>query len=469
MTPRMVVVGDSLLDRDIDGVAERLSPDAPVPVLDEHSRVTRPGGAALAACLAAAGLSDRDRTEVVLVTAVAGDDAGRELHARLRRAGVEVAAVATTGSTPEKIRLRAGSQALLRLDRGGPPGAVAEVGADVLRLVAGAETVVVSDYGRGLLRRPELRDAIGRRRRATVWDPHPRGGVPAVGVTLVTPNRAELASAFPGPASTIRDLADRTAHARRRWAVGAVVTTLGADGALLVSGEGAPLVVPAEKAVGGDPCGAGDRFATAVGVGLLHGALLTEAVIDAVGVASRFVAAGGAGGRLGLPADAAAPTDAGSPPPSSQPPTAQELADQVRAAGGTVVVAGGCFDLLHAGHISMLDAARRLGDCLIVAMNSDASVRRLKGAGRPVVDQADRRVMLEALASVGAVAVFEEDSPIQLLRRLRPHVFAKGGDYSARDLPEDPVLRSWGGQAVVLPYLTGRSTSALLKVAGSVR
>jgi D-beta-D-heptose 7-phosphate kinase / D-beta-D-heptose 1-phosphate adenosyltransferase len=130
------------------------------------------------------------------------------------------------------------------------------------------------------------------------------------------------------------------------------------------------------------------------------------------------------------------------------------------------VATGGCFDLLHAGHVATLRAARRLGDCLVVCLNSDDSVRRLKGPSRPLVPAADRARVLEALECVDAVVVFGEDTPSEVLRRIRPHVWAKGGDYAGADVPEAAVLEEWGGQAVVLPYLAGRSTSALLDTAG---
>jgi D-beta-D-heptose 7-phosphate kinase/D-beta-D-heptose 1-phosphate adenosyltransferase len=139
------------------------------------------------------------------------------------------------------------------------------------------------------------------------------------------------------------------------------------------------------------------------------------------------------------------------------------LLERVRAAGGTVVATGGCFDLLHAGHVATLRAARGLGDCLVVCINSDDSVRRLKGPARPLVSAPDRARVLEALEFVDAVVVFDEDTPAQVLDRLRPDVWAKGGDYAGADLPEAAVLRSWGGQAVVLPYLEGHSTTALVE------
>ena len=152
---------------------------------------------------------------------------------------------------------------------------------------------------------------------------------------------------------------------------------------------------------------------------------------------------------------------AGVPPSGS--PEAEALARGVRAGGGTVVAAGGCFDLLHAGHVRMLEAARALGDCLIVCLNSDASVRRLKGPGRPVAPVADRVAVLSGLACVDAVAVFDEDTPEPALERLRPHLFVKGADYRAGDLPEARALARWGGEAVVVPFLEGRSTTILVQ------
>jgi rfaE bifunctional protein nucleotidyltransferase chain/domain len=142
---------------------------------------------------------------------------------------------------------------------------------------------------------------------------------------------------------------------------------------------------------------------------------------------------------------------------------ALRLIGAVRAGGGTVVATGGCFDLLHAGHVATLRAARALGDCLIVCLNSDDSVRRLKGPERPLVGLADRVAVLEALGCVDVAVPFDERTPEAVLRRLRPDVFAKGGDYALAELPEAALLESWGGQAVILPYLEGRSTTQLMR------
>jgi D-beta-D-heptose 7-phosphate kinase / D-beta-D-heptose 1-phosphate adenosyltransferase len=139
------------------------------------------------------------------------------------------------------------------------------------------------------------------------------------------------------------------------------------------------------------------------------------------------------------------------------------VAERVRRAGGTVVATGGCFDLVHAGHVASLSAARSLGDCLVVLLNSDASVRRLKGPTRPVVGEGDRAALLRALRPVDAVLVFDEDTPVEALRRLRPDVFAKGADYDPATLPEAEVMRALGGRVEALPFIPGRSTTRLIQ------
>ncbi len=455
----LVVIGDSLLDRDLVGRVDRVSPDAPVPVVEDIVETTRAGGAGLAACLAAA-----DGRPVTLITALGDDAAGRELARLLAAAGVACIDVGMAGATPEKVRVRSAGQSLVRLDYGGP---VAGVPGDLTpEAIAALETgagVLVSDYGRGMSANATVRAALSGlpRRKPVAWDPHPKGTDPVAGARLVTPNRAEAGLAARAT------LAEATRSARRlsrQWEAAAVAVTLGDRGALLVEGDGAPLVVPVVAAASGDPCGAGDRFASAAAGLLADGALVSEAVRGAVAVASAFVAAGGA---AGLPPTGMGTADEGRTDDSDDPPPtdAAALARRTREGGGTVVATGGCFDLVHAGHIGVLQAARSLGDCLIVCLNSDASVRRLKGPSRPLQAQEDRAAVLLALGCVDAVAVFDEDTPERLLDDLRPHVFAKGADYSIENLPEAALLEGWGGQAVVLPYLEGRSTTRLLQEA----
>jgi rfaE bifunctional protein nucleotidyltransferase chain/domain/rfaE bifunctional protein kinase chain/domain len=471
MSGPLVVLGDTLLDRDLDGRVERLAPDAPVPVVDEPDERCRPGGAGLAAALAA-----RDgQREVVLVTALAGDPAGRELAKLLAEAGVRVVDLGLSGPTPEKIRVRAEGRSLLRLDRGGEPGTVGALGADGLRALALAGAVLVADYGRGLTAQPSVREALRRTppRVPLVWDPHPRGATPVAGVRLATPNRVEAARLVPAVrGDSLAAVATRARAVMERWHAGGVAVTLGARGALMVDGSGPPLMVPATPAPGGDACGAGDRFAVAAATLLADGAVPSEAVVGAVAAASAFVAAGGAASwnQRGGPVRADHGVDGQSATRAHEVAAgaigweqAEAVLAAVRGRNGTVVATGGCFDLVHAGHVATLRGARELGDCLVVCVNSDASVRRLKGADRPLVGEADRAAVIASLACVDAVVVFDEDTPEAALDRLRPDVFVKGGDRALSDLPEAALLASWGGQAVILPYLPDRSTTRLMK------
>lgn len=468
----LLVIGDSLLDRDVLGAVERLCPDAPVPVLDEQTVSIRPGGAALAAALAAS-----DGREVTLLSAFGEDAPGRELAALLAAQGVETVDLGLNGATPEKVRLRSRGQSLLRLDRGGRPAALGELSAAGRAAIGWADAILVADYGRGLAGDPAIRGALGAccAEKPIVWDPHPRGAVPVKGVALVTPNDAETA-VFAVDRQTS---AERGVQLAERWHARHVCVTLGAGGALLCAPDGAVCAIPAEAVQGGDPCGAGDRFSSAVVGALADGREMRDAVEEGVRLASRFVGAGGAAvgvgahsadSRLGagdVVTGLAPVSDRGaySEPHSTRSgeQVALALAHRTRARGGKVVATGGCFDLLHAGHVQMLQAARALGDCLIVCLNSDASVKRLKGQARPVVAQSDRAAVLEALGCVDGVMVFAQDTPVQALQRLRPHVWAKGGDYLAEELPERAALESWGGRVVVLPYVEGHSTTGLLK------
>ncbi len=455
----LVVFGDALLDIDVVGRVDRLAPDAPVPVVDNAVEHYRPGGAALAALMAA-----RDGHDVVLVTPLAADEPADRLVEML--ADVRVVPLPYEGTTPVKQRVRAGGQSLVRIDIGGRTGRIGDVPAGLSDLVGRASAVLVADYGRGTTELPALRELLSNlpHRCPLVWDPHPRGSAPVEGAHLVTPNQAEarLWAGRCGVAASegVTDLALVRADAAglvSAWLSRAVAVTLGARGALLSYGEGSPVVTPAPQVHCIDPCGAGDRFAVSAALALGEGQVLTEAVQEAVRAASAYVAAGG-------PETLRAPVSPLGADADEQV-AAEELAARVSARGGVVVATGGCFDLLHAGHVATLRAARRLGDCLIVCVNSDDSVRRLKGPSRPLVSVADRVRVLEALECVDAVAVFGEDTPSQVLRRLRPHVWAKGGDYTGTTVPEAAALEEWGGQAVVLPYLAGRSTTQLVEEA----
>lgn len=444
----LVVVGDVMLDVDLSGPAERLSPDAPVPVVDVTARSTRAGGAGLVARMLA-----RDGHEVTLVTALADDFDPDVAELRAELDGVRVIAGPSEAPTPVKTRVAASGQAVVRIDRGCETPPIPGVSDAMLAALADADAVIVADYGRRLTEDASLRAALDALTVPLVWDPHPRGSQPVAATTLATPNLAE-ATTFSGATGRGVTRAESAATTLlERWGCGAVAVTMGSSGALLRSrGAGVPVVAPAASVPPTDPCGAGDRFAASAAVALAGGSSASEAVQAAVADAGAYLLAGGVA-SLAAPADAAPLRGGGV--------DALRVAEAVRASGGTVVATGGCFDLLHAGHARTLSAARALGDCLVVCLNSDDSVRRLKGATRPIIPEDDRVDLLLALECVDAVLIFGEDTPDEALRRIRPDVWVKGGDYSAESLPETATVAEWGGRVLTVPYHPGRSTTHL--------
>jgi D-beta-D-heptose 7-phosphate kinase / D-beta-D-heptose 1-phosphate adenosyltransferase len=436
----LVVVGDSMLDVDIEGTASRLSPEAPVPVVDAERIWHRPGGAGLAAVLAA-----RTAGDVVLVTALADDADGKVLADLLANAGVDVVALPMNGNTVCKTRIRARGQSMLRLDHGDGTAAADMVSRRVTSVLESARAVCVADYGRGVAAHPGIRETLTSiaQRVPVIWDPHPRGATPTPACWLVTPNQAEA-----GDASA--------ESLRRRWDAGAVSVTMGSRGALVATAAGS-VHVPAPAATGdGDPCGAGDRFAVAAALAFGDGCDPRAAVTAAVEAATHFVAAGGA---VGVSSPAPIGARGGR--------SATDDVDTLRRRGGRLVATGGCFDLLHTGHVRLLHQARQLGDALVVLLNSDSSVRALKGPTRPVMPAQDRARVLSALECVDKVIIFDELSPEKALDALRPDVWVKGGDYVEADLPEAAVVRRHGGEVVLLPTVAGYSSSNLIAAARS--
>ena len=453
----VVVIGVALLDVDVEGSVDRLCPDAPAPVLTVTSDVARPGGAGLAAALVAGR-----GVPVRLVTALEADEAGERLRGLLDGALTLVAGPAT-GGTVVKCRWRAGGRSLLRTDRGvGRPDegfgtAIADARDGAL---SGAGAVLVSDYGRGVAADPAVRAALARaatRRVPVVWDPHPRGARPVAGATVVTPNLAEArdAAGVDVPGSGANAALALGADLVARWDVRAVAVTLGGRGAVVRHRHGACAAAPAPAVAETDPCGAGDHFAGGVAARLAAGATVDEAVADAVAGAAEFVARGGGAAvrRVGdawcQPAVARPDQPVARPAPVTDLDAARARVARVRAAGGTVVATGGVFDPLHRGHAESLAAARALGDCLLVLVNSDASARRRTGAAAPL---ADRVAALAPLEGVDGVVQFEADDPRAVLDALRPDLWVKGGDHDPADLPETPLVRSWGGEVVAVPY-----------------
>jgi rfaE bifunctional protein nucleotidyltransferase chain/domain len=430
-----------MLDVDIEGSASRLSPEAPVPVVDADRIWHRPGGAGLAAVLAA-----RTDSDVVLVTALADDADGQVLADLLTGAGVDVVALPMNGSTVCKTRIRARGQSMLRLDHGDGTAAADGAPRRVTSVLESARAVCVADYGRGVAAHPVIRETLTAiaERVPVVWDPHPRGATPTPACRLVTPNQAEA-----GDASA--------ESLRRRWGAAAVSVTMGSRGAMVATATGSVHVPAPTVTAGGDPCGAGDRFAVAAALAFGEGSDARTAVTAAVDAATHFVAAGGAVG-VSSPAPIGARGSRG---------VAQDLDTLRRRGGGRLVATGGCFDLLHTGHVRLLHQARQLGDALVVLLNSDSSVRALKGPARPVMPAEDRARVLSALECVDKVIIFDELSPEKALDALRPDVWVKGGDYAEADLPEAEVVRRHGGEVVLLPTVAGYSSSNLIAAARS--
>ena len=302
----LVVVGDALLDRDVTGTARRLCPDAPAPVLDELTEIQRPGGAALAALLAA-----RDGGPVLLV-APFGTDPGSAAVRALLEPVVTVVPVPLCGPMPDKARYRAGGQTLLRAD--GPAGAAGPASEAALAAIGAAGTLLVSDYGRGVTADPRITAALAARAAHVplVWDPHPRGADPVAGTRLATPNYSEALSAAgldpdgldtdglstggwtaDGSVPVLRSAALAARRLLNQWPADGIAVTLGHRGALFAQGGPAPLLVPARPVPAVDSCGAGDQFAAAAARALAHGALPSEAVTAATRAAASFLAAGG--------------------------------------------------------------------------------------------------------------------------------------------------------------------------------
>jgi D-beta-D-heptose 7-phosphate kinase / D-beta-D-heptose 1-phosphate adenosyltransferase len=423
----IVVVGDALLDRDVEGSTTRQCPDSEGPVVDVERDLVRSGGAALAAALLA-----RHGADVVLVTSIGADRAGAELRRECDRAGIEVRHVTTPSATPQKIRIRCAGSTIARVDIDCGPNAVPVFPPAILGVIDGADAVLASDYGRGVLARREVRGALraSARRVPLVWDPHRLGARPLRAAAAATPNLDEAIAAV-GAEGCPDVLAARLST---QWRC-PVVLTLAAAGAVVATPGSATFHVPGEHVDDLDSCGAGDRFAGSLTASLAAGATLADATRLACTDAAAYVAGGP---RLVSAAAGSAPV---------------------------VVAAGGCFDVLHAGHVRMLRHARSLGDRLVVLLNSDDSVTRLKGPARPVNPQADRAEVLLGLGCVDEVIVFDGDDPTAELERFRPDVFVKGAEYTARTIPEAAVLARWGGRVELAPMVHGRSTTRILRVA----
>jgi rfaE bifunctional protein nucleotidyltransferase chain/domain/rfaE bifunctional protein kinase chain/domain len=468
--PRVLVLGDALLDGWVSGPVHRTGREGPVPVVELSSGRTAPGGAAnVAAALAALG------ARVELVATVGDDHDGRVLRRSLEAAGVhtEHCIVDPARPTAAKRRVLAGDpdeQLVARFDVSPPPPDAATSRAVADRVTAALaqpwDAVLVADYGLGTLGTPVRRRVLRARSRIPLLVVDAHELAPWAGATpdAVTPSAEEAARLLGEPVPDRDRVGWGVARQRRLLdATGAaqVLLTLDVDGVVWLPPDGPPRrVAAAAPAPAAHACGAGDVFAAAwtaaraagagPGVATSLGQAAADVVVERAGTA--VCSTGALTARL-------AAADRGRV--LSHPELLTVLAEH-RGAGRRIVFTNGCFDVLHRGHVAYLRQARRLGDVLVVALNSDASVSRLKGPTRPVNPLADRAGVVGALASVDLVTSFDTDSPVQLLELVRPEIYAKGGDYTADMLPETPVVEAMGGQVRILDYLSDHSTSAIV-------
>ncbi len=461
---RLLVAGDVMLDRYWYGPTSRISPEAPVPVVRIDKDETRPGGAAnVAVNIAALGATAR------LLGVVGRDDAADHLRRELSKQGVELEfEVAASDPTITKLRVLSRNQQLIRLDFEQPllrEGSFdrAQFLKHYIQALQQAQVVVLSDYGKGTLAdAAELVAAARTAGRTILVDPKGSDWRPYRGATLITPNLAELESvvgACPDQASIVA----KGSRLCDELSLEALLVTRSEHGMTLLVPDHEPLHLPTEAREVFDVTGAGDTVIAALGACLAAG----EDFAQAARIAN--LAAGIVIGKLGTATASPAELrrvlrrqhedDAG----VLEPTELLQLLAGARARGQVVVMTNGCFDLLHVGHVRYLEAARKLGDVLIVAVNDDASVRRLKGEARPLNPVVDRMRMLAALKCVDWVVPFPEDTPERLITQVLPDILVKGGDYKPEQIAGFDAVTKHGGQVLVLDFHQGYSTSQLIE------
>jgi D-beta-D-heptose 7-phosphate kinase/D-beta-D-heptose 1-phosphate adenosyltransferase len=468
--PHVLVIGDLMLDRYVWGQTDRVSPEAPVPVVDVQSESLGLGGAGnVIANLVAFGAS------VSICTVIGTEGRGDDLIRLLDRPGVDRSGLVVEQGRriTEKCRLMAGHQQVVRFDAETrePPAAPSsrELMAAITRsLERPTGAVIVSDYGKGVCTEAMVQGVIERAGALGVpvfCDPKGTDYAKYRGATAVTPNRREAAEA------THRRIGDDAALAAAgqvlRTTLGSpyCLITLSEDGMALFDAEGMTKIPTLAREVF-DVTGAGDTVIAGIGFAVAAGLGMHEAC--------RFanVAAGIVVGKLG----SASVTfeemtrhvlgSASSDRRRGKLVELGELGERLRAhrcLGERIVFTNGCFDLLHRGHVQYLEAAAELGDVLVVGLNSDASVGRLKGAGRPIHGGEDRAFVLAGLRSVDYVVIFEEDTPLALIQAVEPDVLVKGGDYQPDTIVGAASVTARGGRVLTIPLVAGRSTSGAIQ------
>jgi D-beta-D-heptose 7-phosphate kinase / D-beta-D-heptose 1-phosphate adenosyltransferase len=463
---RVLVLGDVMLDRYIWGSVERISPEAPVPVVHTANTNQRPGGAANVA-MNILGLGAR-----AILFGFCGDDAdGAVLESCLREVGVDAQMTRVAGHpTTAKLRILSGRQQMLRLDTervdGYPETAFASLLAGVLQHLDAADALILSDYAKGVLTADVCRVAIQAARKRGIpvlVDPKQRGLDRYRGATTICPNLTELSLTTGVSMRDTEALLDAGQKLAAELGLEYLTATMSEKGIAVLRPD-ERFIAAAQARQVFDVSGAGDTVIATLALSLA-GALDIETAVQLANVAAGIVV-----GKVGtVPVTRDELLTSLSPEIDLHAQEKVLALDQLRvraaawrSAGQKIVFTNGCFDLLHIGHITLLEDARREGDRLVVGINSDASVRGLKGPARPIVGERERGRILAALAAVDAVVVFGEPTPMELILALRPDVIVKGGDYDESTVVGAKEVRSWGGSVKIVPTVEGFSTTKLI-------
>jgi D-beta-D-heptose 7-phosphate kinase / D-beta-D-heptose 1-phosphate adenosyltransferase len=461
-----LVIGDVMLDRYLIGKVGRISPEAPVPVVLLNETNERVGGAAnVAANLALLGI----KTHII---GCIGDDAeGVSLKKLISAIDIDTNAIISSRHRPTiaKTRVLGGHQQMLRLDQESPNTFNSEEVGKVLHavkteLALKPSIVILSDYAKGLLSEDICQKIISTCKTQNIpvlVDPKGRDYTKYKGATALTPNKKETAEAC---GTNVNDAAliDKSILLKDSLSLDFLAVTRGEEGITLIDNEIHQIAATAQKVF--DVSGAGDTVIATLAAGLAH----SLSPLESLQLAN--VAAGIVVGKVGtvpinrneLSGTLAQQQD------NLQVNKVCDLAQLIskvenwKNAQQKIVFTNGCFDLLHAGHVTYLEAAKKRGDKLILGLNTDRSVSAIKGPTRPVVNENDRARVLAALESVDAVILFDEDTPLNLINQIKPNVIAKGSDYTADQVVGGKEVESWGGEIALIDLVAGRSTSNII-------
>ncbi|MDP2204806.1 MAG: D-glycero-beta-D-manno-heptose-7-phosphate kinase [Alphaproteobacteria bacterium] len=474
---RVLCIGDVMMDRFVYGSVERISPEAPIPVfLVDREKHMLGGAGNVVANIAAIGAGQ------TTLLAVVGDDLnGREVAAQLTQIGVAAAlATANDRFTTVKSRFVSGGQQMLRVDREKAQAIGKDVEAEMLKAAEAAipdcGVVILSDYNKGVLTNSLIAGIIAiahKYGKPVVVDPKGSDFSRYRGAAVITPNRKELETATGMKTATDDEVRAAAMKIIIECDIAAVLATRSKDGMSLIAADTPPVHIAANVREVFDVSGAGDTviaaFATAIAAGL---PLLTAAELA-------NIAAGIVVGKIGTatvqPEEIIHVIRSSQMTSPAGDITAKimsravlaDAAEKQRALGRKVGFTNGCFDLLHPGHVSTLRQAKAACDYLVVAINSDASVKRLKGPTRPVQDEKARGLILSAMEMVDAVIVYDEDTPIETLKAVRPDILVKGGQYKLEEVVGYDLITSWGGKVVRAEMEDGFSTTnTISKMAG---